>query len=40
MFPLSFATLIWRLAETRAVNRSLRNAYGIGFRSIEEVGTA
>jgi hypothetical protein len=29
-----------RIAETRAVNRALRKAYGIGICSIEEVGTA
>jgi hypothetical protein len=28
-----------RIAETRAVNRALRKAYGIGICSIEEVGT-
>jgi hypothetical protein len=28
-----------RVAETRAVNRALRKAYGIGICSIEEVGT-
>jgi hypothetical protein len=27
-----------RVAETRAVNRALRKAYGIGFCSIEEIG--
>jgi hypothetical protein len=29
-----------RVAETRAVNRALRKAYGIGFCSVEELGTA
>src|SRR5712692_7355650 len=28
-----------RLAETRAVNRALRKAYGIGICSVEEIGT-
>jgi len=28
-----------RVAETRAVNRSLRKAYGIGICSVEEIGT-
>ena len=28
-----------RVAETRAVNRALRKAYGIGLRSVEEIGT-
>ena len=28
-----------RVAETRAVNRALRKAYGIGFCSVEEIGT-
>ncbi len=28
-----------RMAETRAVNRALRKAYGIGLCSIEEIGT-
>ena len=28
-----------RVAETRAVNRALRKAYGIGFCSIEEIGS-
>ena len=28
-----------RVAETRAVNRALRKAYGIGICSIEEIGT-
>jgi len=28
-----------RIAETRAVNRTLRKAYGIGLCSIEEIGT-
>ena len=27
-----------RVAETRAVNRALRKAYGIGFCSVEELG--
>jgi hypothetical protein len=29
-----------RIAETRAVNRALRKAYGIGICSVEELGTA
>jgi hypothetical protein len=29
-----------RIAETRAVNRALRKAYGIGLCSVEELGTA
>jgi hypothetical protein len=29
-----------RVAETRAVNRALRKAYGIGICSVEEVGTS
>lgn len=29
----------FRMAETRAVNRALRKAYGIGICSVEEVGT-
>ena len=29
-----------RIAETRAVNRALRKAYGIGLCSIEEIGSA
>ena len=29
-----------RVAETRAVNRALRKAYGIGVCSVEEIGTA
>ena len=28
-----------RVAETRAVNRALRKAYGIGLCSVEEIGT-
>jgi hypothetical protein len=28
-----------RIAETRAVNRALRKAYGIGVCSVEEIGT-
>jgi len=28
-----------RVAETRAVNRALRNAYGIGICSVEEIGS-
>ena len=30
---------VMRVAETRAVNRALRKAYGIGLCSVEEVGT-
>jgi hypothetical protein len=29
-----------RVAETRAVNRALRKAYGIGICSVEEIGSA
>jgi hypothetical protein len=29
-----------RMAETRAVNRALRKAYGIGICSVEEIATA
>jgi hypothetical protein len=29
-----------RMAETRAVNRALRKAYGIGICSVEEIGTS
>jgi hypothetical protein len=29
-----------RVAETRAVNRALRKAYGIGLCSVEEIGSA
>jgi hypothetical protein len=29
-----------RVAETRAVNRALRKAYGIGICSVEEIGTS
>jgi hypothetical protein len=29
-----------RVAETRAVNRALRKAYGIGLCSVEEIGAA
>jgi len=29
-----------RIAETRAVNRALRKAYGIGICSVEELGTS
>jgi hypothetical protein len=29
-----------RVAETRAVNRALRKAYGIGICSVEEIGAA
>ena len=28
-----------RVAETRAVNRALRKAYGIGICSVEEIGS-
>jgi hypothetical protein len=30
---------VMRVAETRAVNRALRKAYGIGICSVEEIGT-
>jgi hypothetical protein len=29
-----------RVAETRAVNRTLRKAYGIGICSVEEIGSS
>jgi hypothetical protein len=29
-----------RVAETRAVNRALRKAYGIGICSVEEIGSS
>ena len=29
-----------RIAETRAVNRALRKAYGIGICSVEEIGSS
>ena len=42
--PSNVATLVrgaeMRVAETRAVNRALRKAYGIGICSVEELGTA
>ena len=40
--PSNVSSLVWgsemRIAETRAVNRALRKAYGIGLCSVEEVG--
>jgi len=38
--PLSSAAAEMRVAETRAVNRALRKAYGIGICSVEEIGTS
>jgi hypothetical protein len=41
--PTNVSTLVrgaeMRVAETRAVNRALRKAYGIGLCSVEEIGT-
>jgi len=41
--PGNVSTLVrgaeMRIAETRAVNRALRKAYGIGLCSVEEIGT-
>lgn len=41
--PANVSTLVrgseMRIAETRAVNRALRKAYGIGLCSVEEIGT-
>jgi hypothetical protein len=41
--PLNVSPLVRgseiRMAETRAVNRALRKAYGIGLCSVEEIGT-
>jgi hypothetical protein len=41
--PSNVASLVrgaeMRVAETRAVNRALRKAYGIGICSVEEIGT-
>jgi hypothetical protein len=39
MFPPSCAAPKCGWPETRAVNRALRKAYGIGIRSVEEIGT-
>src|SRR5437870_8187931 len=39
MSPLCFGGAEMRVAETRAVNRALRKAYGIGVCSVEEVGS-
>ena len=42
--PLNVSPLVhgaeMRVAETRAVNRALRKAYGIGICSVEEIGSA
>jgi hypothetical protein len=42
--PSNVSTLVrgaeMRVAETRAVNRALRKAYGIGICSVEEIGSA
>ena len=42
--PTNVAPLVrgaeMRMAETRAVNRALRKAYGIGICSVEEIGSA
>ena len=41
--PSNTSSLVWgaemRVAETRAVNRALRKAYGIGLCSVEELGS-
>ena len=41
--PFNVSTLVhgaeMRIAETRAVNRALRKAYGIGLCSVEELGS-
>jgi len=41
--PSNVSPLVWgaemRVAETRAVNRALRKAYGIGICSVEEIGS-
>jgi hypothetical protein len=41
--PSNVSTLVhgaeMRVAETRAVNRALRKAYGIGICSVEEIGS-
>ena len=41
--PSNVSPLLWgtemRVAETRAVNRALRKAYGIGICSVEELGS-
>jgi hypothetical protein len=41
--PSNVSTLVYgaemRVAETRAVNRALRKAYGIGICSVEEIGS-
>ena len=37
--PLIFNNAEMRMAETRAVNRALRKAYGIGLCSTEEIGS-
>ena len=41
--PSNVSSLMWgaemRVAETRAVNRALRKAYGIGLCSVEELGS-
>ena len=39
MFPLLVHGAEMRVAETRAVNRALRKAYGIGICSVEEIGS-
>ena len=39
MFPLVVRGAEMRVAETRAVNRALRKAYGIGLCSVEELGS-
>ena len=42
--PSNVSTLVYgaemRIAETRAVNRALRKAYGIGLCSVEELGSS
>ena len=39
MFPQRVRGAEMRMAETRAVNRALRKAYGVGICSIEEIGS-
>jgi hypothetical protein len=38
--PASFRGAEMRIAETRAVNRALRKAYGLGICSVEELGAS
>jgi hypothetical protein len=39
MFLIGLRGAEMRVAETRAVNRALRKAYGIGICSVEELGS-